>query len=69
LSMLAAAKRHHYKLLPHALTVPAYWLLMAIAGYKGLWQLATKPFYWEKTTHGISKFTSAEVHRASSENQ
>ena len=68
LSMLAAAKRHHFSLLPHALTVPAYWFLMAVAGYKGLWQLVTKPFYWEKTTHGISKFTSTEVHRASSEN-
>jgi cellulose synthase/poly-beta-1,6-N-acetylglucosamine synthase-like glycosyltransferase len=67
LSMLAAAKRNHFKLLPYALTAPVYWLLMSIAGYKGLWQLITKPFYWEKTTHGISKFTSAEVARASCE--
>jgi len=65
LSMLAAAKRHHFALLPHALTVPAYWLLMSIAGYKGLWQLITRPFYWEKTNHGISRFT-AEVLRSSS---
>ncbi len=64
LSMLAAAKRHHFALLPHALTVPAYWLLMSIAGYKGLWQLVTRPFYWEKTNHGISRFT-AEVLRDS----
>ncbi len=61
LSMLAAAKRNHPSLLAHALTVPAYWMLMSIAAYKGLWQLVTNPFYWEKTTHGISKFTSAEV--------
>jgi cellulose synthase/poly-beta-1,6-N-acetylglucosamine synthase-like glycosyltransferase len=64
LSMLAAAKRHHFTLLPHALTVPAYWLLMSVAGYKGLWQLVTRPFYWEKTNHGISRFT-AEVLRSS----
>ncbi len=64
LSMLAAAKRHHFSLLPHALTVPAYWLLMSVAGYKGLWQLVTRPFYWEKTNHGISRFT-AEVLRSS----
>jgi cellulose synthase/poly-beta-1,6-N-acetylglucosamine synthase-like glycosyltransferase len=63
-SMLAAAKRHHLSLLPHALTVPAYWLLMSVAGYKGLWQLITRPFYWEKTNHGISRFT-AEILRAS----
>ena len=61
LSMLAAAKRHHFKLLPYALTVPAYWTLMSIAGYKGLWQLIRKPFYWEKTTHGISRFSSSET--------
>jgi glycosyltransferase XagB len=57
LSMLAAAKRHHFSLVPHALTAPAYWCLMSIAGYKGLWQLVTRPFYWEKTNHGISRFT------------
>jgi hypothetical protein len=66
--MLAAAKRHHFSLLPYALLTPAYWFLMSVAGYKGLWQLVTRPFYWEKTTHGISKFTSAEVQRASSQN-
>lgn len=65
LSMLAAAKRHHFSLLPHALTVPAYWLLMSVAGYKGLWQLITRPFYWEKTNHGVSRFT-AEILRSSS---
>jgi hypothetical protein len=65
LSMLAAAKRHHFSLLPHALTVPAYWLLMSVAGYKGLWQLITRPFYWEKTNHGLSRFTP-EVLRSSS---
>jgi cellulose synthase/poly-beta-1,6-N-acetylglucosamine synthase-like glycosyltransferase len=64
LSMLAAAKRHDFSLLAPALTVPAYWLLMCIAAYKGLWQLVTRPFFWEKTTHGISKFTSAEILQA-----
>jgi cellulose synthase/poly-beta-1,6-N-acetylglucosamine synthase-like glycosyltransferase len=67
LSMLAAAKRHDFSLLRHALTVPAYWALMSIAAYKGLWQLLRKPFYWEKTVHGISKYTAAEVLRAAGE--
>ena len=64
LSMLAAAKRHHISLLPYALTVPAYWLLISVAGYKGLWQLITRPFYWEKTNHGISRFTAEMVRQA-----
>jgi len=61
LSMLAVAKRRFPALLPYALTVPGYWFLQSVAAYKGLWQLITKPFYWEKTVHGISKYTHAEI--------
>ena len=60
LSMLAVAKRRYPALLPYALTVPGYWLLLSVAAYKGLWQLITNPFYWEKTNHGISKYTHTE---------
>ena len=35
------------------LVVPAYWVLMSVAGWKGFIQLFTKPFYWEKTEHGL----------------
>ncbi|MGH8441712.1 MAG: glycosyltransferase family 2 protein [Nevskiaceae bacterium] len=62
--MLGAYKRGYYTLLFHALTAPAYWALMSIAGYKGLWQLIHKPFYWEKTQHGISRHTAAELAEA-----
>src|SRR5580704_4366305 len=64
LSMLAVAKRKHHVLLPYALTVPGYWLLQSVAAYKAIWQLVKNPFYWEKTTHGISRYTSAEVAEA-----
>lgn len=60
LTLLASFKRRYYRLAPYALTVPAYWLLQTIAAFKGLWQLISKPFYWEKTTHGISKQTKIE---------
>jgi len=30
-----------------------YFPLAAIAAYKGIWELAWKPFYWDKTAHGI----------------
>jgi glycosyltransferase XagB len=66
LSMLAVTKRKQYSLLPHALTIPAYWFLQSIAGYKGLWQLIRRPFYWEKTEHGISKYTQIEIVQAAS---
>jgi cellulose synthase/poly-beta-1,6-N-acetylglucosamine synthase-like glycosyltransferase len=64
LSMLAVAKRKHHALLPYALTVPGYWILQSLAAYKAVVQLITKPFYWEKTQHGISRFTNQEVARA-----
>jgi len=55
LSMLAVFKRRFYDLLPYALLNPLYWVLHSVAAYKALWELFTKPFYWEKTEHGISK--------------
>ncbi len=57
LNMLAVFKRRYYDLIPWALLNPVYWVLHSIAAYKALWQLITKPHYWEKTLHGISRYT------------
>lgn len=64
LLMLAPFRRRWLGLAPYALTVIWYWVLMSIAAWKGFWQLITKPFYWEKTNHGLSKFTASEVAQA-----
>ncbi len=40
------------------LTLPAYWLLISIAGWRAAWQFAVDPFRWEKTEHGLSNSTS-----------
>jgi glycosyltransferase XagB len=55
LNMIAIFLRKNYKLMPFALLNPVYWLLHSIAAYKALWQLFTRPFYWEKTQHGITR--------------
>ena len=34
--------------------MPLYWLMISLAAWKGLWQIFTKPFYWEKTRHGLT---------------
>ena len=60
LSTLSIFKRHLYHLIPWALTVPVYWAMMSISAYKALWQLIHKPFYWEKTTHGLTSFLHAD---------
>jgi cellulose synthase/poly-beta-1,6-N-acetylglucosamine synthase-like glycosyltransferase len=36
------------------LSLPAYWLLISLAGWRALFQLFTNPFLWEKTPHGLS---------------
>ncbi|WP_287963120.1 glycosyltransferase family 2 protein [Alcanivorax sp.] len=56
ITALGAFKRRYCDLIPYALTVPFYWLLMSVAAYKALWQLIHNPFYWEKTHHGLSKY-------------
>lgn len=54
LNMLAVFKRKYYNLILYSLLNPIYWNMHSIASYKALWQLFTKPFYWEKTQHGIT---------------
>lgn len=54
LAVAGPARRGDPKLAPYGLTVAIYWMLISIAGYRGLWHLVTKPFHWEKTTHGLS---------------
>lgn len=33
-------------------TLHLYFPLAALAAYKGIWELITRPFYWDKTAHG-----------------
>lgn len=51
--MLGAAHRGHWNLVKLGYIVPFYWLLMSFAAWKALYQLLVKPYYWEKTTHGL----------------
>jgi glycosyltransferase XagB len=61
LSMLAPIRRGWLDLIPYSLTVFAYWVLISIAAYKGLWQLLRNPFYWEKTQHGLSRHAAVPL--------
>ena len=40
--------------------MPLYWLLISLAAWKGFWQIFTKPFYWEKTVHGLTDHTQGD---------
>lgn len=57
--VVAVFRRRLFHLTVYALTNPFYWWLHSVAAYMALWQLFTKPFYWEKTEHGL---TQVKVH-------
>jgi len=50
--------RKEYFNIPIALFIPVYWVLISYAAWKGIFQLVTKPFYWEKTQHGLTSYKS-----------
>jgi glycosyltransferase XagB len=56
-------QRGYFGLVKYALFSPVYWALMSIGAWKGFLQLFTKPFYWEKTIHGLD---GTESRRAAS---
>lgn len=59
LNMMGPYKRGAFSLVGWAILNPLYWLLHSAASYKALWQLITKPHYWQKTEHGLSTFEVA----------
>jgi glycosyltransferase XagB len=64
LSMISPIRRGWLELVPYSLTVPAYWVLISIAAYRGLWQLLRNPHFWDKTQHGVSKHPAARFAEA-----
>ncbi len=53
-ALCAASRNVHRFLIPWAFTLPVYFPLGTIAGYKALFELLYRPFYWDKTQHGYS---------------
>jgi glycosyltransferase XagB len=51
--MIGAAKNKQYDLIKYVFLIPAYWVLISIAGFIAFFQLIFKPYYWEKTVHGL----------------
>ncbi|MFZ1338522.1 MAG: glycosyltransferase family 2 protein [Paracoccaceae bacterium] len=51
---IVALKRSGHRISPlWVVTLQFYFPLAALAAYKGLWEMMTRPFYWDKTHHGI----------------
>ncbi|WP_417733387.1 glycosyltransferase [Roseovarius sp.] len=54
LHMIAVSGRKHRHLMAWAPSMHFYAPLGAIAAYKALYELVLKPFFWDKTIHGLS---------------
>ena len=65
--VLACVRRKTLRLLPYAILSPFYWLLISIGAWKGFLQLFFRPFYWEKTVHGLDAPAEAEAPRLAAE--
>lgn len=53
LNVAGSVQRGYFDLAKYALLSPVYWGLMSIGAWKGFIQLFYRPFYWEKTVHGL----------------
>ena len=53
IGMLGLRRSQHRLSLWWVPTMKLYFPLASLAAYKALVELATKPFYWDKTTHGL----------------
>jgi glycosyltransferase XagB len=53
INVAGVLRRGYPELVKYALISPLYWALMSVGAYKGFFQLFYRPFYWEKTVHGL----------------
>lgn len=51
--VMGCVKKEQWGLIKYIFLIPVYWILISIAGMMALYQLIFKPFYWEKTVHGL----------------
>ena len=54
LGLIATRRRRHRHLWPWVPTLHLYYPLGCLTAYKALYALVVKPFYWDKTQHGLS---------------
>jgi len=52
LNLLGAYKRGRFSIVKYALLTPIYWLMLAFATVRAVFQIISDPHSWEKTTHG-----------------
>ncbi|MBA3724173.1 MAG: glycosyltransferase [Candidatus Levybacteria bacterium] len=59
--VLGCVKREQWSLIKYVFLIPFYLLLISVAGCMAFYQLLFKPYYWEKTVHGLHLKKQEEV--------
>jgi len=54
-AFVALRRRKLPRLLPFVPLLPFYYLMIAMAAWRGLFELVTAPSHWNKTEHGLAK--------------
>jgi cellulose synthase/poly-beta-1,6-N-acetylglucosamine synthase-like glycosyltransferase len=54
-ALVALHRRRLWRLLPWVALLPLYYGLVCLAAWRGLWELVTAPFQWNKTNHGFAR--------------
>jgi len=57
----AVQQRGAQHLVPHVFLMVFYWPLQSAAAYMAVFQFVTRPHYWEKTRHAISRASRAQL--------
>ncbi len=57
LSIFGLIRLGQTRLIKYQVLLPLYWALMGLASFKAAYELVHNPYFWSKTSHGISKIT------------
>lgn len=60
IGLYAVRGTKHRHLMPWVPTLHVYFPLGCFAGWKAIYEVVVKPFYWDKTAHGIFDATDSE---------
>jgi len=59
-AVLALKRRRALDLVLWVPSLLIYWTMGAVAAWKAVLEIGAAPYYWDKTRHGITRFTSRE---------
>lgn len=69
-ALVGLHRRGLWRLLPWVALLPVYYALVSLAAWRGLWELGTAPFHWNKTSHGLARTSRSgtlQKHQASAD--